>query len=740
MELETHRNPLPQMWAGVECTVARIGDRYTNQMAATGHLARPDDFERFADLGIHALRLPLLWELVAPEAPDRRDWKWPDLALKELERLGIRPIAGLVHHGSGPRYTNLLDAKFPELLAQHARAVAQRYPWIDAYTPVNEPLTTARFSGLYGHWYPHEKHHTQMLRCLLHECKATILCMREIRKVNPKAQLVQTDDLGEVFSTPLLAYQANFENERRWLAWDLLCGRVDRNHPLYLWMLWVGAPRDELQWIKDNACPPDVIGINHYLSSNRYLDEQLGRYPAHSHGGNRKHRYADVLAARVVPDDLASPEKLLRQTWERYRLPVAVTEAHNGCTREEQLRWLKYVWDGAVNAKRSGANVVAVTAWALLGAVDWDSLLTLERNHYESGVFDVRGPKPRPTALAPMIKTMSTGRAPSHPVLANPGWWQRHDRYHFGHRPERDGKVLPMPQRARPIVITGATGTLGQALARLCVVRGLAYRLLRRSEMDICNAASIGEMLRRLDPWGVVNAAGFVRVDDAEIERERCFQENAIGPGLLAEACAARDIQMVTFSSDLVFDGRKGSPYVESDPVSPLNEYGRSKAEAEKRVLELNPRALVIRTSAFFGPWDHYNFVTMALNALGRGEIFTAADDAIVSPTYVPDLVHATLDLLIDGEHGIWHLANQGAVTWTELAMQSAELAGLDRRGVKGVSAATLALAAPRPSYSVLASERGQLLRPLAEALTSYMRERTEHPVIEPQAEFEAAS
>ncbi|HUR37720.1 MAG TPA: SDR family oxidoreductase, partial [Terriglobales bacterium] len=473
--------------------------------------------------------------------------------------------------------------------------------------------------------------------------------------------------------------------------------------------------------------PPDVIGVNHYLSSNRYLDEHLERYPLHTHGGNGKESYADVLAARVIPDDLASPEKLLRTAWERYRIPLAITEVHNGCTREEQLRWLKYVWDGATNVNRAGGNVIAVTAWSLLGAFDWDSLLTMERNHYESGVFDIRGPAPRPTALASMIKSLSRGEAPDHPVLASQGWWQRHDRYHFGHQPHDLSKVIKMPSQERPILITGGTGTLGQAFARLCVIRGLAYRLLRRSEMDICDPDSIESVLRRFNPWAIVNAAGFVRVDEAELERERCFLENASGPMRLAEACVRNGIRLLTFSSDLVFDGKKGSPYVESDPVSPINEYGRSKAEAEARVLNLYPEALVVRTSAFFGPWDKYNFITAALDALRRGDRFSAAADAVVSPTYVPDLVHTSLDLLIDQENGIWHLANDGAITWADFAVAAAERAEVDTQLIHRVTASSLALAAPRPSFSALSSERGQLLPPLPNALDRYMRERVEH-------------
>ena len=134
----------------------------------------------------------------------------------------------------------------------------------------------------------------------------------------------------------------------------------------------------------------------------------------------------------------------------------------------------------------------------------------------------------------------------------------------------------------------------------------------------------------------------------------------------------------MTFSSDLVFDGKSREPYRESDDVSPQNVYGHSKADAEKRVLDKLPNALVIRTSAFFGPWDEYNFVTLALRTLAGGKRFSAADDSVVSPTYVPDLVHASLDLLIDGEGSIWHLANSGATTWFDLARRAAQLSGLD--------------------------------------------------------------
>src|SRR5689334_17786688 len=254
-----------ELWGGVECTVNRVGDRYFDQVNRTGHAHRLHDLDLFAGLGISALRYPVLWERVVPFNPTQPDWTWSDERLNRLRELGIRPIVGLCHHGSGPRWTGLLESTFPDHLASFARAVAERYPWVDAYTPVNEPLTTARFAALYGHWHPHARNERLMVRALVHQCRAVQLAMREIRRVNPDALLVQTEDLGKTWSTPLLRYQADFENERRWLSLDLLSGRVDRQHDLWTHLWWLGMTHAELDPFLDEPCPPDLIGGNYYV-------------------------------------------------------------------------------------------------------------------------------------------------------------------------------------------------------------------------------------------------------------------------------------------------------------------------------------------------------------------------------------------------------------------------------------------------------------------------------------------
>lgn len=721
-----------ELWGGVECTVNRVGDEYFDQLEHSGHATRVDDLDRFAALGIRTLRYPVLWERTAPDGPAHADWAWADERLARLRELGIRPIVGLVHHGSGPRHTDLTQRSFAEGLAEYARAVAARYPWVQDFTPVNEPLTTARFSGLYGIWYPHGCDARTFARALLTQCRAVVLAMHAIREVTPTARLLQTEDLGKTFSTPALARQSEFENERRWLTFDLLCGRVTPSHRMWGYLRAAGIPEPEIAWFLERPCPPDLLGVNYYITGERFLDERVGAYPPHTHGGNERRAYADLEAVRVCAEGVAGPRALLTEAWERYRLPIAVTETQLNCTREEQLRWLRQAWQSAQAARRDGADVRAVTVWALLGAFGWDGLLRRPPGRYEVGAFDVRGPQPRPTALAAMARSLANGEEYGHPAAAGAGWWRRPSRFLYhpvrAHRPpppaESERSASDAVSGRRPIVVTGASSALADAVARLCDMRGLPCRLLGHTDVDIADDASVAAVLDHLNPWAVVNAADYAHVDAAEREPEACFRVNATGPAVLAAACARRGVALLTFSSDLVFDGRRDTPYVESDSVAPRGVYGRSKAAAEARVLQALPGALVVRTGPLFGPWEDNDFVTGALRHLAAGRRFVAPEDAVTSPTYVPDLVHAALDLLVDGERGLWHLANSGEVTLASLIRRAAELAGVDASRLEGSPIRALRPSAPPPPYRALGSERGVHLFPLATALANYVHDR----------------
>ncbi len=704
-----------ELWAGIEGTVNRVGDRFFDQMERSGHLHRVDDVDRIAALGVRTVRYPFLWEHADPQGEAIRTgqgwcWDFADERAARLQACGLRPIAGLLHHGSGPPGTSLLDDAFPSLFARYAAAFAQRFPWIDDYTPINEPLTTARFSGLYGLWFPHRRDDVSYLRALTNQVEGTRLALQAIRQVNPSARLVQTEDLGHTTCSEGLEDQAAFQNEHRWLTFDLLCGRVTPTHALYRWLVDVGhIPVATLARFAAEPCAPEVVGLNHYLTSDRFLDLDLSRHPSDTWGGNGRVRYADVETVTVAP--VRGHQAVLREAWERYRRPTALTEVHLGCEREEQLRWLHEAWGAAQQARAEGVDVVGVTVWALLGSFDWDSLVTRQDGHYEPGAFDVRGPRPRPTALAHMTRELAVAGYSDHPVLANTGWWRR--RFVVDH---------PRPDvGARPILITGKHGTLGAALAQACVRRGLEHRLVSRAELDITSRSDVERALEDLSPWAVVNAAGYVRVDDAEGEPERCFADNTHGAALLAAGCADRGLPFLMFSSDLVFDGAQRQPYLEEHQPAPLSIYGRSKALAEERVRKRCPRALIVRTSAFFGAHRAESFVSLVLRSLRAGRSFRAAADLTVSPTYVPALVHACLDLLIDGEEGIWHLANDGAVTWAEFARQVARLTDNDDGLIEPCASAELGLRASRPRYSVLGSSRHCLMPALESSLTAWL-------------------
>jgi dTDP-4-dehydrorhamnose reductase len=419
----------PELWGGLECSFNRVGDLFMDQLDYSGHYERGEaDIESFASLGISSIRYPVIWEKHQPALHHPINWEWTEKQLHALQRHNIDPVATLMHHGNGPQFTDLLSSSFPSYFEHYAEAVARKFPWLTWYTPINEPLTTARFSGLYGIWHPHKKHDRDFAVILFSQMKATVLAMRAIRRINPQARFLQTEDLSKTYSTPLLQYQADFENERRWLTYDILCGRLDPGHALWDYFKWLKIPDDELYFFLDNPCPPDRIGADHYLTSERFLDQNLEQYPEYTHGGNRKHRYADVEAIRVKHSQPWGLKMLLKECWNRFQIPIAITEAHINGNSDDQIRWFREVWDIGCDMLEEGIPIEAVTSWSLLGSYGWNNLLTMPHGHYEPGAFDVQSGKPENTALATFLKGLSADASFSHPALEHPGWWQQESR------------------------------------------------------------------------------------------------------------------------------------------------------------------------------------------------------------------------------------------------------------------------------------------------------------------------
>ncbi len=713
-----------ELWGGLECTINRVGNKYFDQLEFANHYARTGDIDEIASIGFKTLRYPVLWEKHQPQKNTGIDWSFAEQRLNQLRLNKIEPIAGLVHHGSGPAYVNFFDGSFENGLADYAQSVAIKFPWINYYTPVNEPLTTARFCGLYGHWYPHKKDDYSFTQILISECKATVLAMKKIRQLNPSAKLLQTDDLGMTHSTQTMQYQADFENVRRWLTFDLLCGNVVPGHAMWDYLLWSGVDESDLYFFQINKCPPDVIGLNYYITSQRFIDERIEHYPRHTHGRNLKHEYADVEAVRVNFDCMCNAKDLFTQAWERFKLPIAITEVHLHCNRDDQMRWFAEIWKEAKSLKEEGVDVRAVTAWALLGSFGWSKILTQGKGEYEPGVFDISSGKLQPSALAKMLRNISKGKAFDHPILQRDGWWKRDIRLIY-HKQNNMQVNLTNKQECSPLIILGKTGTLGKAFEIICEQRNIHYKILDRQQLDITKTSMIEDVIQKYKPWAIINATGYVRVDDAESDEDACFISNTKGPMLLAEACKKYDVQLLNFSTDLVFDGKKATPYTEYDEVHPLNTYGRSKAMAEKKVMEIYPNAIIARTSAFFGPWDEHNFITNTIRCLKNNIPVEAANDIFISPTYVPHLVNACLDLLIDKQTGIWHLANEGKISWAQLAKYIAVKMNLSEELVLEKPASLLNYKAKRPVNSVLRSEKGISLPTLKKAIGQYLQEVT---------------
>ena len=688
-----------ELWAGAECTVNRVGTRWFDQEARTGHDTRIDDIDRIAAIGVKRARVGVLWERIAPRGLATADWRSSDRRMARLRAHGIAPIVGLVHHGGGPAGTDLCHPTFPRRLAEFAAAVARRYPWVEAWTPINEPLTTARFSALYGHWYPHLLDIGACLRALVHEVQATVAAMAEIRAVIPGAALIQTEDLGRIHSTPELAYQAEYENHRRWLAFDLLAGRVDAEHPLRAHLEEPGIDALALDRLVAQPCPADIIGINYYVTSDRFLDHRTRRYPLQLVGGNGRVAYADVEAVRVAGVGIAGHGAIIEESWRRYGRPVAITEVHLACTREQQLRWLAEAWQAANAARCTGVDVRAVTAWSLFGAYDWHCLVTRDEGAYESGVFDVRAPTPRPTALFALARSLAHGQPLEHPILDSPGWWRSGAARLYAHAPESE--PLPRAPPPRPLLVIGR-GLLANGIVRRCAARGIHCVRTSPAQLD---ARSLFEAH---DPWAVV------AVHDPEGPSAAELAELAA----LARHCRGLGIRFAAFSDHRVFSGVGQRPWVESDAAVPRCREGRLRLQLERELVACAPDALVVRVGTLLDPETACEPLSLALRALsGYGRV-SARDDEVVSISYLPHVVDAMLDLLIDGERGCWHGTNPGAATVFGIVARAAE-----RLGVATTRLCRLhhTRARTAPAMQALASERAWPMPGIDTVLDQYV-------------------
>jgi dTDP-4-dehydrorhamnose reductase len=258
-----------------------------------------------------------------------------------------------------------------------------------------------------------------------------------------------------------------------------------------------------------------------------------------------------------------------------------------------------------------------------------------------------------------------------------------------------------------PILVTGGTGQVARALADAAGAR--AVRVVGRPAFDFDEPAGLHPLLRAVAPSLVVNAAAYTAVDKAESDVDAAFRANRDGPAALAEYCAAAGIPLIHISTDYVFDGRKGSPYVETDATSPTGVYGASKLAGEQAVLASGARTIILRTSWVYAATGK-NFVLTMLNAARKTDRLRVVGDQRGCPTAAADLAAAILaiaDRLPDGGNGgdIYHAAGSGQTTWHGLAecvFEAAARHGVARPAVAAITTADWPTPARRPPDSRL--------------------------------------
>ncbi|MFH1117010.1 MAG: dTDP-4-dehydrorhamnose reductase [Pseudomonadota bacterium] len=281
-----------------------------------------------------------------------------------------------------------------------------------------------------------------------------------------------------------------------------------------------------------------------------------------------------------------------------------------------------------------------------------------------------------------------------------------------------------------PFLVIGSRGMLGTDLLACLLESGKRAVGLDVEEIDIRRPDSVRDAVARYAPGTVINTAAVTDVDGCETRREEAFGVNAKGPEILAETVRDLGGVLLHMGTDYVFDGRKETPYVETDGIDPAGVYGKSKALGEMRVREILPdRHCIVRTQWLYGRHGK-NFVETILHAAKQRDVLRVVNDQRGSPTYAQDLAKALVGLCEKGVTGTVHVTNSGEATWHEFAVAILELAGITDVSVVPITTEELGRPAPRPAYSVLDNSRfkslmGVSLRHWRDALDAYLRART---------------
>jgi beta-glucosidase/6-phospho-beta-glucosidase/beta-galactosidase len=322
----------PFLWAtGIEDTFiphARPGLRALEEYELTQHYSLwKHDFDLVAETGVRYLRWGIPWYRVQP-APDRWDWAWTDQALDYLVNVkGITPVLDLMHYGTPLWLENsFINARYPRRVAEYARRVAARYKsLVRYYTPLNEPMVNADMCGRQAEWPPYLSGDDGYVKLALALAKGIVLTTRAIQAEQPDAITVQVEALGHTFTEDTsLQHQADENNARQYLCFDLVSGRVNDDHPLVGFLSSHGMSTMDMDWFLSNVVTFDLFGANFYpwayIELKKARDGSIRQVTGHTPG--------DMMAL------------VIRAAYERYRLPIIITETSARGDIDLRARWM----------------------------------------------------------------------------------------------------------------------------------------------------------------------------------------------------------------------------------------------------------------------------------------------------------------------------------------------------------------------------------------------------------------
>lgn len=358
---------------GIENSYPRVllsdgTEKRIDEMEKCGFYKRwREDFQLTLDLGIQYLRWgPPYYALHL--APGKYDWSFTDDCMHEMQRLGITPLVDLCHFGVPDWLGNFQNPEWPVFFAEYAKAFAERYPWAQFYTPVNEIYVASLFSAQHGWWNERLTGDRYFVTALKNMSKANVLAMWAILEETPTAVFIQSES-SEYFHAedPECQDTADFYNERRFLSLDLSYGHTVTSN-VYEWLMESGMKPKELRWFHENHCRWRCVMGNDYYVTNEHL--------VHDDGSTTGS--GEIFGYYVIT----------KQYFDRYHLPVMHTETNQW--HPDSVRWLHKEWANVRRLRQDGVPVLGFTWFSLTDQMDWETQLR-EDNHVLNpvGLYDI---------------------------------------------------------------------------------------------------------------------------------------------------------------------------------------------------------------------------------------------------------------------------------------------------------------------------------------------------------------